>query len=97
MAGGEATWPVIRDPCSVGGESSAPLQLVVDKGRVSNWEQTRYTPAVFVRVANKGLRAYGTWKNLRKIVGPVCLGVTFRVNSRLEGGNRRGPLPWVFA
>jgi hypothetical protein len=28
-----------------------------------------YTPAVFVRVANNGLRAYGTWKNVRKTGG----------------------------
>jgi hypothetical protein len=26
------------------------------------------TPAVFVRVANKGHRAYGTWKKIRKTV-----------------------------
>jgi hypothetical protein len=25
-----------------------------------------YTPAVFVRVANKGVAGYGTWKKIRK-------------------------------
>jgi hypothetical protein len=29
----------------------------------------RVHPAVFVRVANKGLRAYGTWKSIRNFVG----------------------------
>jgi hypothetical protein len=36
---------------------------------IPKWEERVYTPAVFVRVANKGLTAYGTWKNIRKIVG----------------------------
>jgi hypothetical protein len=26
-----------------------------------------HTPAVFVRVANKGVTAYGTWKRIRKM------------------------------
>jgi hypothetical protein len=26
-----------------------------------------YTPAVFVRVANKGVAGYGTWKKIRKM------------------------------
>jgi hypothetical protein len=30
-----------------------------------------YTPAVFVRVRNKGLRGYGTWKSIRKNGGGV--------------------------
>jgi hypothetical protein len=32
---------------------------------VPEWEERIYTPAVFVRVPNKELRAYGTWKNIR--------------------------------
>jgi hypothetical protein len=28
-----------------------------------------HTPAVFVRVANKGLKPYGTWKSIRNFVG----------------------------
>jgi hypothetical protein len=37
-------------------------------GTVPEWEERIYTPAVFVRVANKGLRAYGTWKSIRNFV-----------------------------
>jgi hypothetical protein len=33
------------------------------------WEELGYSPAVFVRVANKGLRGYGTWKKIRKNIG----------------------------
>jgi hypothetical protein len=29
---------------------------------IPNWELLVYTPAVFVRVANKGVTGYGTWK-----------------------------------
>jgi hypothetical protein len=29
------------------------------RGGVPNWEELVYTPAVFVRVASKGLRGYG--------------------------------------
>jgi hypothetical protein len=38
----------------------------VEMNLVPNWEEREYTPAVFVRVGNKGLRGYGTWKNIRK-------------------------------
>jgi hypothetical protein len=31
------------------------------------WELLVYTPAVFVRVANKGVAGYGTWKKIRKM------------------------------
>jgi hypothetical protein len=30
--------------------------------RVPFWEEMIYTPAVFVRVANKGVAGYGEWK-----------------------------------
>jgi hypothetical protein len=33
---------------------------------VPPWELLVHTPAVFVRVANKGVRVYGTWKSIRK-------------------------------
>ena len=33
------------------------------------WEERGYTPAVFIRVRNKGLRAYGTWKIIRSSGG----------------------------
>ncbi len=36
---------------------------------VPNREESQYTPAVFVRVTNTGLRPYGTWKNIRKTGG----------------------------
>jgi hypothetical protein len=31
------------------------------------WELLVHTPAVFVRVANKGVAGYGTWKKIRKM------------------------------
>ena len=31
------------------------------------WELLVYTPAVFVRMANKGVAGYGTWKKIRKM------------------------------
>jgi hypothetical protein len=31
------------------------------------WELLVHTPAVFVRVANKGVTGYGTWKRVRKM------------------------------
>ncbi len=31
------------------------------------WELLVHTPAVFVRVANKGVAGYGTWKNIRRM------------------------------
>ena len=34
---------------------------------VPEWELLVHTPAVFVRVANKGVAAYGTWKKIRKM------------------------------
>jgi hypothetical protein len=34
---------------------------------VPEWELLVHTPAVFVRVANKGVAGYGTWKKIRKI------------------------------
>ena len=32
-------------------------------GRVPKQEESGYTPAGFVRAANKGVRAYGKWKS----------------------------------
>jgi hypothetical protein len=34
---------------------------------VPEWEEYPHTPAVFVRVANKGVAGYGTWKSVRKM------------------------------
>jgi hypothetical protein len=31
------------------------------------WELLVHTPAVFARVANKGVAGYGTWKKIRKM------------------------------
>jgi len=36
---------------------------------VPEWEEYPHTPAVFVRVASKGLRGYGTWKSVRRMEG----------------------------
>src|SRR5690349_23445818 len=33
---------------------------------VPRWELLVHTPAVFVRVASKGVAGYGRWKNIRK-------------------------------
>jgi len=35
---------------------------------VPKWEELVYTPAVFVRVANKRLKPYATWKSIRKTI-----------------------------
>jgi hypothetical protein len=34
---------------------------------VPKWEEYPHTPGVFVRVANRGLAGYGTWKKIRKM------------------------------
>jgi len=34
--------------------------------RVPEWEESIPIPAVFARVANKGVAGYGTWKKVRK-------------------------------
>jgi hypothetical protein len=41
--------------------------LEVREGGVPEWEEYHHTPGVFVRVANKGVRGYGTWKSVRKM------------------------------
>jgi hypothetical protein len=38
-----------------------------DECRVPEWEEYPHTPGVFVRVANKGLAVYVSWKNVRKM------------------------------
>jgi hypothetical protein len=40
---------------------------MVPRCSVPKWEEFGYTPAVFARVASKGLAVYGTWKNVRKL------------------------------
>jgi hypothetical protein len=37
--------------------------------RVPEWEEYPHTPGVFVRVANKRLAGYGTWKSVRRMGG----------------------------
>jgi hypothetical protein len=39
------------------------LAGAVGLGTVPQWEELVHTPAVFVRVANKRLAAYGKWKS----------------------------------
>jgi len=39
----------------------------VVSGEVPLWELLVHTPAVFVRVANKGVAGYGTWKKIRNM------------------------------
>jgi hypothetical protein len=36
---------------------------------VPKWEEYPHTPGVFVRVANKGVVGYGTWKSVRRMGG----------------------------
>ena len=57
-------------------EENGPSKLGVNEGRgaggnrgVPEWEERGYTPVVFVRVANKGLIVYGTWKSVWKTEG----------------------------
>jgi hypothetical protein len=40
-------------------------------GGFPKWEEYPHTPGVFVRVANKGVAGYGTWKSIRKMEGKV--------------------------
>jgi hypothetical protein len=46
--------------------ASAPLEARGKQGE-PEWELLVYTPAVFVRAANKGVTAYVTWKKIRKM------------------------------
>jgi len=41
--------------------------LMVNEWRVPEWEEYLHTPGVFVRVAIKGFRVYGTWKGVRRM------------------------------
>jgi len=43
--------------------SGTPIGRLAFPGGVPEWELLVYTPAVFVRVAGKGLTRYGTWKS----------------------------------
>jgi hypothetical protein len=45
-----------------------PFDLKV-RGIDPEWELLVHTPAVFVRVPNKGLAGYGTWKSVRRMEG----------------------------
>jgi hypothetical protein len=38
-------------------------EVASDEWRVPEWEERGYTPAVFVRVANKGVTTYVKWKS----------------------------------
>jgi hypothetical protein len=51
-----------------------------------------YTPAVFVRVANKELSAYGTWKNIRKTGGGTDVGEG-RITRDESRENKKGWAP----
>jgi hypothetical protein len=62
---------------------------------VPEWELLVYTPAVFVRVASKGLTRYGTWKKVRKMEGRVgnvssskCSNACGRGKKREKDGSR---------
>jgi hypothetical protein len=58
---------------------------------VPNWELLVHTPAVFVRVANKGVAGYGTWKSIRNSggTGRPTTGARKRIkdSARLHGDN----------
>jgi hypothetical protein len=57
--------------------------------REPKWEERGYTPAVFVRVARKGLRLYGTWKNLRKTGGRLQSEIIVSRGRGLKSPKRR--------
>jgi len=61
---------VASDEWRVAREDTVP----VARHSVPEWEETVYTPVVFVRVASKGVRAYGTWKSIRKTGEALVLG-----------------------
>jgi len=46
------------DPDRFGGKPHLTFAL-----RFPDWEEMGYTPVVFVRVANKGVRVYVIWKS----------------------------------
>jgi hypothetical protein len=48
-----------------------------------------YTPAVFVRVTNKGLAGYATWKSIRKM-GDRGLGIYAEIAENAEFTETRG-------
>jgi len=45
-------------------EALAVVSGLLEGGRVPEWEERGYTPVVFVRVANKGVRAYVKQKSV---------------------------------
>jgi hypothetical protein len=48
-------------------ETSEGLDVEASRNpEVPEWELLVHTPAVFARVANKGVAGYGTWKKVRK-------------------------------
>jgi hypothetical protein len=47
--------------------ASDEWRVTSDERRIPEWELLVHTPAVFVRVANKGVAGYGTWKKIRKM------------------------------
>jgi hypothetical protein len=59
---------------------------------VPKWEEYPHTPGVFVRVANKGLAGYGTWKKVRKgtLVRPVT-------PFGMQSAHRKGLAPLLHA
>jgi hypothetical protein len=57
-----------RDSSETRGSICKSERLNVEEAStVPEWEEYPHTPAVFVRVANKGLAGYGTWKSVRKM------------------------------
>jgi hypothetical protein len=61
------------------------LESRLIKGWVPRWEEYPHTPAVFVRVASKGLAGYGTWKSVRRM-GDGAATETQRHRAVDEGG-----------
>src|SRR5216684_1220678 len=59
-------------------------EVASEERRVPEWELLVYTPAVFVRVANKGVAAYGTWKSVRRMGGGI---MPEGIGIRLEEGS----------
>jgi hypothetical protein len=57
--------------------------------RDPKWELLVPTPAVFARVANAGLRGYGTWKGIRNSGGTGGPAIETRRNATRNVGTRR--------
>ena len=90
----ESTLAGMRISVAFKGLDAGRLQLETGKTdrAVPKWEEYPHTPGVFVRVANKGLTGYGTWKSLRKMGGTETGG--WQRMGRAGEAARKGRMAW---